>query len=725
MAPSAPFSTSSTRLFGPFLLNAATGELRKSGIPIKLRFQAIEVLLMLTERAGEMVTREEIRQRLWKQDTFVDFERSINFCVNQIRAALEDDAENPRYVETLPRRGYRFIAPVTGDACEARFAKSTEGGAAVLPVPPEVRAPASARRRTLGLLVAVPLLVATWSIYRWTTHRHDLALPHMQIRKLTDNGQVSSVAITPDGRYVVYAFRVGEKEGLRLHQVASGKDVEILPPDANGFHGLTISPDGDYVYFVRSDKNDPFFKYLYSMPVLGGTAQKLVTDVDSPISFSPDGRRFVYEHCLPKRNEIELKIADTGQARESLLATFTGVSCSLYQPGPNWSPNGKTIVVPVYKSGTTQRWGIYAVNVSNSKVRLFYSSPYDIGRPVWLAGGNALLIPHSDSQSGAEQLWTLSFPKGETHRLTNDLIEYAADLDITRDEGTVAGVARSTVSNVWLAPAADPSRAQQITSGSLPMIDAGFSSDGTVLSVSSDSKLWVSNSDGKERTLLADQAGWLTPCGRFVVFASYKDGGVALTRINPDGSNVAQIVTSGVWKPLRTSLSTRAPACSPDGKFIYYLNSDQPQRICRASVESGSFVAVAETLGDGIAGRLSLSTDGAYIAYIYDQYSGTTTPGWKLVVIPSGGGPPVKTFDVPGGAIGPRWSSDGASLQYLVTKNGTTNIWEQPVTGAPPRQLTRFTSGKIFEFARSEDGKRLIFCRGEVSSDVFLMSNFH
>jgi DNA-binding winged helix-turn-helix (wHTH) protein len=82
-------------------------------MPIKLRFQAIQVLLMLAERSGQVVAREEIRRRLWSGDTFVDFERGINFCVNQIRAPLGDDAEKPHYVETLPRRGYRFIVPVT------------------------------------------------------------------------------------------------------------------------------------------------------------------------------------------------------------------------------------------------------------------------------------------------------------------------------------------------------------------------------------------------------------------------------------------------------------------------------------------------------------------------------------------------------------------------------------------------------------------------------------
>jgi DNA-binding winged helix-turn-helix (wHTH) protein len=96
--------------FGPFALDPTNRELRKGGYLVRLQPQALAVLLLLTERAGQIVSREEIHQHIWGNDTFVDFERGINFSINQIRAALEDDAEKPRYIETIPRRGYRFIA---------------------------------------------------------------------------------------------------------------------------------------------------------------------------------------------------------------------------------------------------------------------------------------------------------------------------------------------------------------------------------------------------------------------------------------------------------------------------------------------------------------------------------------------------------------------------------------------------------------------------------------
>ena len=99
--------------FGTFELDLSSNKLRKAGVLIKLQSQHFQLLVLLAERAGQVVTREEIRRTLWNNGTFVDFDRRINFCVNQIRGALGDDPQSPRYIETLPRQGYRFVAPVT------------------------------------------------------------------------------------------------------------------------------------------------------------------------------------------------------------------------------------------------------------------------------------------------------------------------------------------------------------------------------------------------------------------------------------------------------------------------------------------------------------------------------------------------------------------------------------------------------------------------------------
>ena len=166
-----------------------------------------------------------------------------------------------------------------------------------------------------------------------------------------------------------------------------------------------------------------------------------------------------------------------------------------------------------------------------------------------------------------------------------------------------------------------------------------------------------------------------------------------------------------------------SPACSPDGRFVLYVNFDEPQRIWKIPVEGGVPTVVAGILGESICGRLSASPDGKFLAYPYDQYNATSAPGWHLAVILAQGGFPVKTFEVPGGIWGASWSPDGNNIQYLLTRDGATNLWEQPVIGGTPKQLTKFTSGLIFDFNWSLDHTRLLLTRGSVSRDVILLSN--
>jgi DNA-binding winged helix-turn-helix (wHTH) protein/Tol biopolymer transport system component len=725
--------------FGVFELDASSGELRKAGVPIKLRLQAVQVLLMLAERAGQIVTREEIRGRLWSDDTFVDFERSINFCVNQIRAALGDDAEKPRYVETLPRRGYRFIAPVavelprepaltvalTSTTAELHRAASesspaTSTGSAILVVPSgPTRVSVAPWNRKRSVVIGVVVILASVAIgfvtHKWLSHSKGPSLQNMQITKLTDSGAVADVAISPDGRYVIYAQSDGEKQGLRLRQVATRGDVQILPPENVSFHGLTFSPDNNYLYFVRTDPNNPFFKYLYVMPTLGGPVRKLFTDVDSPVSFSPDGSKIAYERCIPADNHIDVRIANADGASDSLLAAIQNSSCFMYQSGMSWSPDGRVLAIPLMHFGQPERWVLHVVSVTDGSAKELYSSPSRLGHPVWLSKGNALLLPHYDQASHRTQLWTISYPNGEGRRLTNDLSDYDVPLDMTRNGDTLAALASTGISNVWILPDADTTIGKQITFGNLFMFDVAEAPDKRILSISGDGSLWVTNIDGNQHNIFAEvpDAGWLTPCTRYIVLTSFGSGVVTLVRLDIDGSNPVKLVGGSLW----------SPSCSPDGKFVFYVTVDSSQKIWRVPIDGGTPVQIAQVLGEGISGRMSVSPDGRFIAYPYNQYLGPAVPGWHLAVIPIEGGPPVKTLNARSGFWGIRWSPQGKGMQYALTQNGTTNIWEQPLAGGVPKQITKFSSGRIFDFNWTADGTQLLVTRGETTSDVILLTN--
>jgi Tol biopolymer transport system component/DNA-binding winged helix-turn-helix (wHTH) protein len=731
MSMASPLPASPKIRFAAFELDAAAGQLLKSGIPIKLQPQPLRVLLLLTGRPGHVVTREEIQRCLWDDSTFVDFERGINFSINQIRAALGDNAEKPRYIETLPRIGYRFIAPVSRDGLRDPAITAATGTSARMYDWPESRTTSTiglepgvsslqvavARWRwsnVLALVVAGLAVVAVvvYGARRLQSHSRIFDLRDIPMTRLTDSGRVQSVAISPDGRYVVYAQREGDEESLWMRQVATHSNVQLLPA-GTGFHGLTFSPDGNYIYFVRSDEKDPYFKYLYSMATLGGTARKLITDVDSPVTFSPDGQRFAYEHCIQPRNDIELKIAKADGSGDHLLATIHDGSGFLFQPGPNWSRDGRTIAVPVHIMNQHQRWVLDVVSVVDGSIKELYSSSQAIGRPVWLPRGKALIFPHADEVAQRSQLWTVSFPVGKAQRFTNDLSDYGTDLDITSDGDTIAAVVGKVVSNVWIAPAANPSATQQISSEALAMLDIAEAFDGKLLTLGEDGTLWMMHTDGSQRARFSDvrDASSPTSCGHSVVFTAVEADTVALIRVDRDGTKPSALARGNLW----------GPVCSGDGNFVFFANSEQPQRIWKVPIMGGTPQYVSDILGDQATGVLAISPDGKLLAYPYTQYGRVPSEGWRVAVMSVDGGPPLKQFSVPGGMLGVRWSPRGRGFEYVLTKNGAANLWEQPLAGGQPKQITRFTNGQIFNFNWSLDHTRLLLTQGDVSSDAVLL----
>ena len=223
--------------------------------------------------------------------------------------------------------------------------------------------------------------------------------------------------------------------------------------------------------------------------------------------------------------------------------------------------------------------------------------------------------------------------------------------------------------------------------------------------------VWAIKADGERETLgNLHNVGWLRKCGNLVLFTSVEGNAVTLNRATADGSQPLTLFSGDL----------AYPGCSPDGKFAYYVNRHQPQKVWRIPMESGPPEEIAGGMGEGITGWLDISPDGKFLSYTLTLHQ---TPGWKLAVIPARGGFCRRTFDVPGVTSRVRWSPMEEFTQYLVTENGATNVWEQALEGGKPKQLTKFTSGRIFDFSWSSDNRRLFLTRGDVTSDVVLLNN--
>ncbi len=235
-----------------------------------------------------------------------------------------------------------------------------------------------------------------YSLYRLSVRKSELNLQNMKIVRLTQSGKAMDVAISPDGQYVVYVLQEGEMQNLNVRQVATGSDVQILPPDVVNFAGLTFSPDGNYIYFVRSFKQNLLYNDLFVMPVLGGTPRQLIRDIDAPISFSPDGRQFALVRGVPDKNEADLLVAQVDGSGERLLARLPVVVVTGYFFGPAWSPDGKTIAITTTEVTKGIRAVVSAIAVSDGTRREIYSSPNPVGQARWLADGSGLLAVIED-----------------------------------------------------------------------------------------------------------------------------------------------------------------------------------------------------------------------------------------------------------------------------------------------------------------------------------------
>jgi eukaryotic-like serine/threonine-protein kinase len=288
------------------------------------------------------------------------------------------------------------------DTDSVRATKSAKAGEAPIPtgsvaVPAQLELPSSsahlpigeAKRHksavaaALGALLLL-LMAVGFGVYKWSAGRGSpLNLQNMRITSLTENGKAKDVAISPDGRYVVYVLREGEKQSLWVRQVAAESTVQILPPDMVEFYGLTFSPDGNYIYFLRSDKSTFNVANLYQMPILGAAPRLVIQNIDTPITFSPDGKSFAFIRGDSPKGESYLVTANINGGNEKVLATqknpqsFTfanfGISfCSGFL-GPAWSPDGTTVVASASK-GFRGHFSVLAVAVSDGKVREIYSS---------------------------------------------------------------------------------------------------------------------------------------------------------------------------------------------------------------------------------------------------------------------------------------------------------------------------------------------------------------
>jgi Tol biopolymer transport system component len=645
------------------------------------------------------------------------YDETLLYCLDDGNALLEGPATaDPAEPKTA------LISPGVSDEAlsaaesQTRVQNDTAGSTVILPAD-SIPARRSGKKLSVVMGLSLALLVAGVigvTIYKLRGGRGmNISFEAAKITRLTNSGRVTNrTAISPDGKWLVYANQEGDQQSLWLKQVAiPDSNTQIVPPATLRYTGLAFSPDGNYLYYTVFETGAPT-GVLYQVPVLGGAAKKLFTGIWDRITFSPDGKQISYFDYIDDEDRLMIANADGTGQRQLAVRKGNEFFVSGSQVAA-WSPDGKTIATTIGVQ-MPRSMSLATVSVATGEAQPFSKQNFDWAAGVtWLSDGSGVLVLGSENLGQPQQIWQISYPSGEARKVSNDLNQYSV-ISLTADSAALATVQAAGSANIWIAAFDDIAHATQVTAGSDTNGFPVWTPDGRLIYSRNSlaaADLYVVDPRGGSPKQLTSNAGanmWPTvsPDGRYVVLVSSRTGTDCLWKIDMDGGDPVQLTTT----------SASAPNFSPDGREIIYEGNANKTTIWKVALDGGEPVQLTQEE----SGNPRFSPDGKQFVCLHRD---DARSAYKLAIISSNGGPVIKSFPV-GNVSQIRWIPDGRSIAYAVNKGDVGNVWLQPLDGGAARQLTNFTSQIITSFDLSRDGKQIAISRLTRTSDVVLISGF-
>jgi eukaryotic-like serine/threonine-protein kinase len=550
------------------------------------------------------------------------------------------------------------------------------------------------------------------------------------ISQLTNSGDESQAAISPDGKFLLSVKSSNGDQSLWLRNIPTGSDTQVVPPAPVAFATLTFSPDGNYIYFREATNSEQDTFNLYRAPLLGGTPRVIVENVDSNIAFSPGGKRIAYARFnYPEVGKWRLFTSNAEGADEKVLLVAPGGQGCLYVA---WSPDGKQIACSlVLPAGA--RGGIDMFDLPSGRLEAFARFPEKVPFELaWLPTGSGLLMIYShmllNNIAGLRtQIGYLSLPRGTFRTVTNDTNSYST-LTLSGDGKSLATVQVQSSGEIDVLPASASGAPAPVPG--IPTREAtlgfGWAGNKHLLVAQGGRILRTPTGQMGSVTLLDDPSAQTvlpSACagGKYIVFDWPFHGAekTSIWRADADGSNPLRL-TQGTWD--------MSPHCSPDGRWVYYID-DQQGRVMRVPIAGGSAEVVPGTaIPNSLPLAIALSPDGKTLALMTAVINlGTNSASTKLVLIDlSGSGnssPRLLDADPRTTSAWLSFTADGQAVAYPIEEKGVDNLWVEPLDGSKGRQITHFSSEQVTYFAWSPDGKHLAVQRAQSSSDVILLES--
>jgi len=596
------------------------------------------------------------------------------------------------------------------------------------------------------ILPVLAVLVSGFAVYYFSTLLtfHNSSTPPelrwknvfastMNLRRLTSSGKARRPVISPDGSRVAYVLDDAGQQSLWIRPTDSEKAEQLIAPTQLFYTNLKFSPDGQYVYFIRTRTPG---RALYRISTSGGTPEKVSENAYNIFAFSPDGSSIVYDYTNPDTNERSLYLAELNE--KSLIKTVQPIFAlelpNFFPGGLDFSPDGKKLVYSrSLIEGNKQAVHLYTYDFeTKANERLVEGEFIDINSVAWRAGGEEIVIAASEKNSAPSQLWLVEYPTGAAARLTNDFSDYL-NFNLSADSNILVSERRVSASNI---STGEITSAGKIVDANLKPITGGverqdglngvnWTKDGRILYAAgngNERNISIMNADGSDNRTITTGASdpsfpSLTADGRFLIYADEKDQELNIIRFD---------FTNGMSEKLNTRYAV-TPALAPDDRTVFFsmlkATENNELTVFRRSLDGGPETALTE----GLSVRPVVSPDNRFVAC---NFSGEETERqWQVAIFhleendtaPRIIKPYTNNFFRHPQTRSLAWSPDGKSLYFINYVNNIANIFRGSVEGdLKPVAITNFTSGEIFDFAVAPDGKRFVLSRGSTSSDVVI-----
>lgn len=723
--------------FGVFEVELRTAELRKQGVRIRLPSQSFQILEALLLRPGELVTREELKQKLWPADTFGDFEHGLNAAVNRVREALGDSSDKPRFIETLPRRGYRFIAPVESSQTEqtpsetqpSSQAPKAKDASRSWTMMPSVFALAKGFRYVVGG-AALVLLISVAAFFYFRNSSQSPAF-YSSVPLTNYVGSQISPSFAPDGERVAFAWD-GEKQDnfdIYVKQIGDGTLLR-LTSDPKPDLSPAWSPDGRTIAFLRLNSDDKAEVLLMSS-VAAGPARTLaaVTAPVSPypqskfIAWSPDGKWLVVSDA-PSYGGVRglfLLSVETGEKRRITLPP------NEYDDGdPAFSLDMRHLAFARYSGGAGAWSDLYVVNLSvdlepeGPPERLTFYNRH-LASPVWASDGRSILFTRIELL-GNHAIWRINLSTRKSEPLPLS-VDSSSALDLSRRGRRLVYTREISNTTVWAVDLPPPKSRSGWSGnpkpwmGTLGAENPQFSPDGQQIAFTSDSsgtsEIWICDRDGSHARQLTHMGAIVSgfphwsPDGKNIVFHSRPKGFASLYVISAEGGSAHRLDAGEV--------DHVTPSWSRDGKWIYFTSRETGDvQVWKMPASGGPEIQVTKR-----GGYVPLeSADGQYL-----YYSTTQNALWR---VPLAGGEETKVL--------PALADLGSA--YALGKQGIYFIRATDQGSGQELAFLRFATGQISSIvtiprpvisplALSPDERLILYSqRDQIGTDLMLVENF-